>query len=475
MPAMAQRPAWWGGSRHVKWTITVFVVLASLDNAALAIVPGMIPPLRDSLRASETALGVLTGTSILVTALAAAGWGFWGDRSRRKRLLFGGTLLWAAACTLSATATSFAWLYVWQTVMAVGLGAIASVGFSVVSDLVRPARRGLAMSFWGVSQGIGTVGGQLIASQLGADRFGTPFVVVGVAGVVFALAYLVAYDVPRGFREPVLAAAPYDYRIEARQIPGLWAVRTNRWLILQGFSAQFAYGSLVWTPLLYQEKVLAAGYGTDTATKVGGIFATLNAVGALASIIGGHVGDRWQARDPRGRALLSTIGILGAIPLFLVFFFVPLRGLEVTDGAGTWLLLRQVLAEVVTNPWVGAALATGILALVLTSVDSPNAFALIADVNLPEHRGTVFGAGNLANGLGRATGSSLASAAATAMERSLPPPANWAAALAAFQLFFLPTGYCYWRASHTSPEDVASLQATLAQRATGAGDDRAVT
>jgi hypothetical protein len=208
---------------------------------------------------------------------------------------------------------------------------------------------------------------------------------------------------------------------------------------------------------------------------VGGIFATLNAVGALASIIGGHVGDRWQARDPRGRALLSTIGILGAIPLFLVFFFVPLRGLEVTDGAGTWLLLRQVLAEVVTNPWVGAALATGILALVLTSVDSPNAFALIADVNLPEHRGTVFGAGNLANGLGRATGSSLASAAATAMERSLPPPANWAAALAAFQLFFLPTGYCYWRASHTSPEDVASLQATLAQRATGAGDDRAVT
>ena len=40
-------------------------------------------------------------------------------------------------------------------IVAVGLGSVASIGFSVISDFISPRRRGLAMSLWGLSQGAG--------------------------------------------------------------------------------------------------------------------------------------------------------------------------------------------------------------------------------------------------------------------------------------------------------------------------------
>jgi MFS transporter, Spinster family, sphingosine-1-phosphate transporter len=464
------RPSWWGGPVHVAYTVVVFVVLASLDNAALVMLPSMVLPVTEALHTSEAAIGALSGATILVVALTAAVWGYIGDSRDRKPLLFWGTVIWSGGSVLSATAQSFWQLALWQMVVAVGLGAIASIGFSVISDFVGPASRGLAMSFWGLSQGIGAVVGALLASQLGAIDFTVPLLVIAGAGFLFAVLYIPTFEAPRGYKEPALASlfaagGAYDYRIDRSQLRTLLGRRTNLWLILQGLTAQIAYGSLIWVPLLYQEKVIAQGYDPATGTRVGGLFSAIFTVGALFSILFGHLGDRLQRRTPRGRALLSMVGIVGAIPFFLVFFWVPLRGLDVTDGAGTVTLFGEVLASLFTNPWVALAFVSALIALALTSADSPNWFALISDVNLPEHRGTVFGMGNLVNGVGRSMGAAVTAAVAAGLERSLPPPVNWALGLSVFQVFFLPTGYCYWRASRTCTADIAEVRELLRQRA----------
>jgi MFS family permease len=464
------KPSWWGGRGHILFTIVVFVTLASLDNAALATIPSMVLPITEALNTSETAIGIMTATVILITALSAVGWGYWGDRSDRKRLLFWGTLIWVAGAGLSSTATTYWQLFLWQLVTAVGLGVIASVGFSVISDFVSPRRRGLAMSFWGLSQGIGGIVGGLLASQIGAGDFSRALLVVAVLGALVAGLYLLTYNPPRGLSEPALAelhesGADYEYRIEPEQLPTLLERRTNVWLILQGLSAQVAYGSIIWVPLLYQEKVLAVGYDTATATKVGGILGAIFQLGGVFSIVAGHIGDKVQRKTLRGRAIVSAIGILGAIPFFLIFFFIPLRGLDVTNGAGTGTLIGEVLGQMLTNPWVAGAFLASLLAVAFTGADSPNWFALISDVNLPEHRGTIFGLANFANGIGRAAGNGMTGAVAGAFERALPPPMNWAVGLTVFQLFFLPTGYCYYKAAETSPGDITSVRRILSRRA----------
>ena len=469
------RPRWWGGRAHVVYTVVVFIVLASLDNAAIGAVPAMVNPLTDAFGVSKTAITLLTGAQILVTALVGVAWGYVGDSRNRKPLLLWGTVLWAGGVIGSTTAGGFTAFAAWQLFTAIGLGSIASVGFSVVSDLIAPRRRGLAMSFWGISQGVGVLVGGLLASQLSSSGWEIPLLVIGGAGFVFAALYLPTFEAPRGHSEPELRAMreaniEYEHRIDREQLPVLLQRRTNLWLILQGVTAQIAYGSLIWVTLLYQEKVLSQGYSQGTADKVGGLFAALFTVGALFSILAGHIGDRLQRRTPRGRAILSAFGILGAVPLFLVFFWVPLNGLDVTDGAGTITLAGEVLASIVTNPWAALAFLSGVGAIAFTSADSPNWFALISDVNLPEHRGTVFGAGNFANGIGRSVGSALTGPVANALESSFPPPLNWALGLTIFQAFFLPTGYCYWKASTTCPSDIADVRNTLTQRAAEAAE-----
>ncbi|MDG4815079.1 MFS transporter [Micromonospora sp. WMMD956] len=467
--SVVRRRGWGGGAVHRSYSVLVFVLLASLDNVAIGLVPPLYGPISGSFDVSQRLLGLVTAVSFLVSAVAAVGWAYVGDRTDRKPLLMVGTLVWAAGTGGSALAQGYPAFLAAQLVAAVGLGAVGSVGYSVVTDLISPRRRGLVMSFWGLSQGVGTLAGTLVGGLLGAADWRRPFWLLTVVGLAATAAYLFTYDIRRGQSEPELAGAlaggaEYDYRITRADLPGILARRTNRWLVLQGLTAQAAFGSLVWLPVLFAQRAQAQGYSAATAVVVGSVFATLFQLGGVLSIVGGLVGDAVQRRTPRGRALVAAVGILAALPFYLVLFFVPLR-IDVPDGGSTGAVAGAVLASVVTEPTVGLSLLTAVLALALTSANSPNWFALIADVNPPEHRGTVYSLGNLVNGIGRAAGNGLVGVAFHALRAAFPPPLNYAVGLAVFQLFFVPTGVMYWLASRTSPRDIDEVRTLLHERA----------
>ncbi|MBQ1071686.1 MFS transporter [Micromonospora sp. C31] len=458
-----------GTPAHRFYSVVVFVLLASLDNVAIGLVPPLYGPISDAFDVPRRLLGLVTAVSFLASAVAAVGWAYVGDRANRKPLLMVGTLIWALGTGGSALAANYPAFLAAQILAAVGLGAVGSVGFSVVTDLISPRRRGLVMSFWGLSQGVGTLAGTLVGGLLGAADWRRPFLLLTVVGLAATVAYLFTYDIRRGQSEPELAdalatGAEYDYRISRADLPRILGRRTNRWLILQGLTAQAAFGSLVWLPVLFAERAEDQGYSAATAVVVGSVFATLFQLGGVLSIVGGLVGDALQRRTPRGRALVAAVGILAALPFYLVLFFVPVR-IDVPDGAGTGAVVRAVLASVVTEPTVGLSLLTAVVALALTSANSPNWFALIADVNPPEHRGTVYSLGNLVNGVGRAAGNGLVGVAFHGLRAVFPPPLNYAVGLAAFQLFFIPTGVMYWLASRTSPDDIAAVRDLLHDRA----------
>jgi MFS transporter, Spinster family, sphingosine-1-phosphate transporter len=458
-----------GGRAHRWYTVSVFVVLASLDNVAIGLVPPLYSPIASALRVSESAVFNATAVSYLVTAVSAIGWAYVGDLANRKPLLMTGTVLWAAGGAATAFAASYPAFIAAQALGSVGLGAVASVGFSVVSDLISPHRRGLVMSFWGLSQGVGTLAGTLVGGLLGSADWRRPFLVLSGIGLAATIAYLFTYNIKRGQSEPrlapvFLAGEEYGYRISRTDLPQILRRRSNVWLIMQGLTAQFVFGSLVTLPRLFQAKAEALGYSQQTAIDIGSVYATLFQLGGVLAIVGGIVGDRLQRRTLRGRALVACVGILTAIPFYVVLFFVPLR-IDLTDGAGSGTVIARVLLSVVTQPTMAVSLLAALLALALTSANSPNWFALIAEVNPPEHRGTVFSMGNLVNGVGRAVGNSTSGATFRALERALPPPMNYAVGLALFQIFFIPTGIMYYLASRTTPRDIDHVQDLLAQRA----------
>jgi hypothetical protein len=161
--------------------------------------------------------------------------------------------------------------------------------------------------------------------------------------------------------------------------------------------------------------------------------------------------------------MVAAVGILAGIPFYVVLFFVPLR-IDVPDGSGAGAVVPAVLRSVATEPTIAASFLAALLALALTSANSPNWFALITEVNPPEHRGSVYSMGNLVNGVGRAVGNAVVGAAFPALARALPPPANYAVGLALFQVFFIPTGIMYWKASRTAPNDIDAVHDMLSER-----------
>ncbi|WP_344132033.1 MFS transporter [Luedemannella flava] len=458
-----------GSRAHRAYSVVVFIVLASLDNVAIGLVPPLYRPIAADLGVSEKVVGAVTALSYLVTAIAAVCWAYLGDRTRRKPLLMVGTVIWSVGIAATATVEDYAGFLAAQLLASVGLGAVASVGFSVVSDLISPRRRGLVMSFWGLSQGVGTLVGTLLAGALGATHWREPFGLLAIVGVVATVAYLFTYDTRRGQSEPALAAVfaageDYDYRITRADVPAILGRRTNRWLILQGLTAQVVFGSLAWLPQLFQARALDLGYAEPTAIRIGAIFATIFQLGGALSILGGLVGDRLQRRTPRGRALVAAVGILAGIPFYVVLFFLPLR-LSVTADASTGEILGYALGSLFTDPTMALAFLAAVTALALTSANSPNWFSLIADVNPPEHRGTVYSLGNLVNGVGRAIGNSMYGVVLGAFGGPSGGAHAYATGLAVFQAFFVPTGVMYYLASRTAPGDIAAVDATLRARA----------
>jgi MFS family permease len=449
-----------GSSAHRAYSVVVFVVLASLDNVAIQLVPPLYDPIARAFAVPEGVVAGITAAGYLLTAVAAVGWAYAGDRGNRRPLLVIGTVLWAGGTAATGWAPNLAVFVAAQLGGALGLGAVGSVGFSVVSDLISPRRRGLVMSLWGLSQGVGTLAGTLVGGLLGAADWRRPFQLMAVVGTVAAVAYLFTVDIRRGASEPQLRGVEYEHRISRDQLPEILRRRTNVWLVLQGLSAQLTFGSFIWLPRLFQARAQEQGYDTATAVAIGAVFATLFQLGGVLSIIGGIVGDRLQRRTPRGRALVASVGILGGVPFFVGLFFLPMR-VRIDEGSVPLGVLKSVYQE----PSVAFALLAALAGLALTSANSPNWFALIADVNPPEHRGTVFSLGNLVNGVGRAAGNGLVGVVFAALSRGLPPPANYAVGLAAFQIFFVPTGIMYYMASRTSPKDVGEVREMLAGRA----------
>ena len=152
-------------------TVVLFVVLASIDNTVLALLPELAPRIRHDFGVSNHRLGLLMGLLLAVVALTRLAWGYRSDQADRRRLLIIGTLTWAVP--LAAVPFSRAYLPVCALLLlaAVGLGGRATVGYSLITDLVPARWRGSLLGLWSGAQALGALGGGLLAGLLapGAD------------------------------------------------------------------------------------------------------------------------------------------------------------------------------------------------------------------------------------------------------------------------------------------------------------------
>lgn len=452
-------------------TLTIFIALASLDNAVIGLFPPLFSSIAKDLNVHVTIMGTVSAINIFFTALSSLFWGYLADKGNRKRLIIIGTSVWSVSVFVTAISTNIYQLIASQIFTGIGLGCIGAIGFSVLTDYIPKKYLGTLMSLWGLSQGFGGIAGSVMAPIV-STYYGwrRPFMIISLLGFIFMFLYFFIKEPKKGAAEPELMSESenevnYNYSIKLSHIQDIVTKKSNKWLMMQGFFMNITIGTLIWLPTLYASKIRAEGYNEQTAAIAAAYFFALLQMGGLTSTYFGYLGDRLQKKTLRGRALLTGSLILSAIPFYVIMFTLPMNKLALPQESNPISILWAILTQFISNPWISAMFILAVCATAAQSANTPNWLALITDVNLPEHRATTFSIANLTNGIGRSIGNALIGIVLKQISLYQAEPNNYIITMIIFQIFFIPAVFGYFKVSRNSGRDIRKVKSILKRRA----------
>lgn len=453
------------------YTIFVFVALAAFDNIIIGLFPPLFSSIAKDLNVNISALGTVSAVNILVTSLSSVYWGYLSGKLNRKKLIIIGTVLWSISTFLTSRSSTYAQLFIFQIFTGIGLGCIASIGFSVLTDYIPHKFRGMLLSLWGMSQGFGGIAGALMASLIAtATNWKKPFEIVSIIGFFLTILYLFIKEPTLGESEPELQELvkegyEYNYNIEFNHFSEIASKHSNILLFFQGFFMNITTGSLIWLPTLYISKIQHQGYSARIAIIASGYLFGLFQIGGLSSAFFGYLGDVSQRKTYKGRALLTSFFVFITAPLYLAMFITPMNNLVLINSNNPYLILISILKQIIINPWMTIMFVLSVLASAAQSANTPNWLALITDVNLPEHRGTAFSVANIASSLGRTVGNVGVGYLFATVSKYIKEPNSYMITLIIFQLFLIPSALLYIKMAKSNAKDISEVKSTLRQRA----------
>lgn len=301
------------------WAILVLLMLVYgfswMDRYLLLI---LIDPISKDLHVSNTQIGLLTGFGAsLLYSLAGFPIARWADRGNRVGILALALGLWSAFTAVIGLARSFMLLALSRCGIAVASAGCSPAAYSMISDLFPAARRGTAIAIYSLGISLGTWAGLTFGGVL-ADTHGwrTAFMVMGIPGMLFALAFAVWVREPRrGGRDAAAGGGEqvYSWReawAHARSQPAFLAITFGF-----GFLS-FAMSSFEnWVPT-YMIRDL--GLSAAEVGSISGLFQGVVAV--IGGLLFGVLADVLGRRDRRWYVWIPMLAFVVALPALLLFF-----------------------------------------------------------------------------------------------------------------------------------------------------------
>jgi MFS family permease len=340
--------------------------LMLVDYIDRQVIVSLFPYIRAEWGLSDKQLGALVSVVSVTVAVGALPVALLADRTSRVKSIVAMAAVWSAATISCMFARSYGALFAARAMVGLGEAGYGSVGAALIASHfpVRLRARLLAAFFAAASVGsvLGVLLGGLIAARWGWQA---AFGVVGLPGLVLALAYLKVRDYKTVELTPTLERATKSTASTARYVArALTRSPTMLWVCLGG-SAQLVVVSAMWAWLpSFLNRV--HGIAPDRA----GVLAALVVLGgAVGSVVWGAVVDRAGGRRSRNKlhamAVLCVASCVVLAPAFAIdagfqaqFAFVALGGFIMTCTVGP---VSAVVADVV-HPGVRA---TGLAVLAL--------------------------------------------------------------------------------------------------------------
>lgn len=306
------------------------------------------------------------------------------DKLSRKWLLTIVAVIGQLACLGSGLAGTYDQLLWARALTGIGIGGAFPLIYSLIGDYYPPHKRASATATLGLSQGLGIGLGQLLSGMLGAESgWRMPFYVVALPGLALSVLFALFAKEPRrgqheeGLHDLLASGKAYEERLRLRDLPQLFAVKTNLLILLQALPGTVPWG--VFFVYLNDYYAHDKGFSVPEATL---LVMSVGIAAIVGGFIGGLAGQKLLNRKARNLPLLCAVTtILAVIPMAVLIEY-PVR-------PGQSLL---------------GPLIVGLLTGSLAAVTGPNVNTMLIAVNPPERRGSAFSFFNLCNDLGRGLG-----------------------------------------------------------------------
>ncbi len=418
-------------SRHRWFVVAVFFCFMLLHQADRLLISSLTQPIMETFHITKTQMGAVSTGALIVGAILYPIWGYLYDRYARAKLLALASFIWGATTWLNAIAPTYnAFL---ATRATTGIDDSSYPGlYSLVADYFGPKVRGKIYGLLELTMPMGFLSGMILATVL-RDTIGwrAIFYITGSLGVVLAaVIFFGVREVPRGKSEPELAELDKigNYRFDWKVARALFRKPSLLLLFAQGFFGVFPWQVITFWFYNYLETERHYS-GTALVMTMGIAVIVL----ALGYPIGGAAGDFLFKRNPRGRLIVSTVGVfLGAILLTLTLR-VPV--------ANQGLFLGMLCATAIFIPFAG-----------------PNVISTVYDVTLPEVRSTALSVQSFIESIGAALAPLLAGIIA---DRSSLQNAILLICTSAWLL----CGLAFIVAARMVPQDIATLRQQMQERA----------
>ncbi len=267
--------------------------------------------IQEALHIENKWFGVLGVSFMIVYTLVSPAMGWMGDRYNRKLLLAGGVGLWSFATVFTAFSTDFYHMFFWRALLGLGEASYGAIAPALIADLFPVKERGRAMGVYYLALPLGTALGYILGGTI-ADRMGwqAVFYVVGLPGLLVALAGLVIYEPERGASEGGAASKHVD-RPSLKEYLAMFSTPTFLYNTAGMAAVTFATGAYAaWGSTFYQQVHHMSA--EQAGTRIGLV---LVGAGVLGIVLGMFVPDLLRRVTRRAYLLLASFAVLVATPL----------------------------------------------------------------------------------------------------------------------------------------------------------------
>ncbi len=377
-----------GYRAYVLFTLLLVYTLNFIDRTVITVVS---QPIIDTFSLTDTQWGLLTGPPFAIFyALMGIPIAMWADKGNRVFIISLCIVVWSLMTAFCGLAASFLWLLLFRIGVAIGEAGCTPPANSIITDYFRPQSRANAIGIYSMGVTIGGVLAQLFGGTLAGlkgETFGgwmtaiglsglfqgldwsqvegwrLVFIIVGLPGVLLAVVLMLTVrEPPRGYSDPKGAAPPRKAGLaeafrEFSTKPTFWTLSLGA-----AFVAFVGYGLIA-----FQAPFLMRVHGLSVVEAAVNYGAPLAAVAAFGTFMGGWLSERLTPRFPNVVAWLPAVGLLIAIPTYILAFLSQ----SLTIAFALW-----VVAAIAHYAYLGSQYS------VATAIVSPQARATTVSVLL---------------------------------------------------------------------------------------------